>query len=261
MSSGSNLGSCGALSISRESLHKHACASFLAGDTLIRVIPSFNYNAIQLISRSTVGPFIAGVDMMMPLWLGTMLRRKGLAKIVAPDWMDVAFLEQVLQFERDPTEASFSADLPHNHAEVARALLSACATASGVSGSCIDTYDLGVGEEIPNANKVKLLLEDISTVRMDKIRKNVHTLSNQTLCKAKPVPIINVTGIGSLEILAVRPFLQTAFKDQNMISKMPQSRTNKNLNDVKAQEEPDKNGSPERSNQQQRSSSRIRRFR
>merc|ERR1719203_2449390 len=65
---------------------------------------------------------------------------------------------------------------------------------------------------------------------MDKIRRNVHTLSHQTLSKESSVPIIDVSGIGSLEILTVRPFLQTAFKYQGMLAKPPSSSNNSNNN-------------------------------
>ena len=59
------------------------------------------------------------------------------------------------------------------------------------------------------------------TVRRDKIRRNVHTLSHQIMSKERSMPVIEVSGIGSLEILAVRPFLQQAFRDQSWISVDP----------------------------------------
>ena len=114
--------------------------------------------------------------------------------------MDVEVLKEVLRFERDPREANFSSLLPYRHAEIAQSVLTACQTSSGDS-------------EIPNADRIKLLLEDIATVRMDKIRKNIHTLSSQILSRESKVqPIIDVTNIGSLEMHSIQSFVVEAFR-------------------------------------------------
>eukprot|EP01082_Thalassiosira_pseudonana_P006662 g5835.t1 g5835 contig20:260052-260969(+) len=186
-----------------------AASSFLASDESISIIPSFNYAEPMGLIFGSVGPFRAGMDTVVPLWLATMLRRRKLAKIVPPEWMDVETLKEVLRFERDPKEASFSPLLPFRHAEIARAILSACRAGSGTGSAAGDGGD----SEVPNADQVKLLLEDIATVRMDKIRRNVHTLSSQTLTKgSRTESIIDVTNIGSLEMHAIKPFVTEAFR-------------------------------------------------
>lgn len=152
---------------------------------------------MELISGN-VGPFRAGMDTVVPLWLATMLRRRKLAKIVPPSWLDVEVLREVLRFERDLKEQSFSPDLPFRHAEIARAVLSACRAGSGTGSSAGDG---GGDTEIPNADQIKILFEDIATVRMDKIRRNVHQLSSSILKqRSKTESIIDVTNIGSLEM-------------------------------------------------------------
>ncbi|KAL7468846.1 hypothetical protein ACHAXS_009095 [Conticribra weissflogii] len=192
-----------------------AASSFLAGDEPITIIPSFNHpEPIGLISGQ-VGPFRAGMNVVVPLWLGTMLRRRKFAKIVPPPWMDVDTLREVLKFERDPQQASFSPELPFRHAEIASAIFSACRTGGGTGSS----GDFGGDSEIPNIDKVKLLLEDIATVRMDKIRRNVHTLSSQTLTRpSKTESIINVTHIGSVEVQAIKPFVTESFRMHRELS-------------------------------------------
>ena len=60
------------------------------------------------------------MDATVPLWLGVMLRKRKLAKIVPPSWMDVEVLKEVARYERDPNEASFSPELPFRHAEIYR---------------------------------------------------------------------------------------------------------------------------------------------
>lgn len=146
-----------------------------------------------------------------------MLRRRKLAKIIPPSWMDVSVLKEVLRFERDPKEASFSPDIPFRHAEISQAILSACRAGSGTGGS--GAVGDGGESEVPNADQVKLLLEDIQRVRMDKIRRNVHQLSSQTLkTKSKYESIIDVTNIGSLEMHQIKPFITEAFKIQRELS-------------------------------------------
>jgi GINS complex subunit 2 len=194
-----------------------AASNFLAGDETISIIPSFTYpETIGLISGQ-VGPFRAGMDTEVPLWMATMLRRRKLAKIIPPSWMDVSVLKEVLRFERDPKEASFSPDIPFRHAEISHAILSACRAGSGTGGS--GAMGDGGESEVPNADQVKLLLEDIQRVRMDKIRRNVHTLSSQTLkTKSKYESIIDVTNIGSLEMHQIKPFITDAFRNHRELS-------------------------------------------
>lgn len=195
-----------------------ATTTFLANDESITIIPSFNLpEPMELISGS-VGPFRAGMNTSVPLWLATMFRRRKLAKIVPPPWMDADVLREVLLFERDPKEASFSPDLPFRHAEIARAILSACRAGSGTGSAAGDGAASG-NVEIPNADTVKLLLEDIAAVRMDKIQKNVHSLSSSTLkTKTSTESIIDVTNIGSMEMHAIRPFVTESFRMQRELS-------------------------------------------
>lgn len=200
----------------------HACSSFLAGDTTLTIIPTFNYRQpLNLISRPTgVGPFNAGVETAAPLWLAAHLRRRNLCRLVPPSWLDVDVLRSVLKHERDPREASFSPLLPFRHAEIASAVLSACSAGSG-SGAAGGSAGGTAGDvEVPDADQIRLLLEDIATVRMDKIRRNVHTLSAQSMAREDlaGLPVIDVTGIGSLEMHAVMPFITEAFREHRTLT-------------------------------------------
>ncbi|KAL3810323.1 hypothetical protein ACHAXA_008258 [Cyclostephanos tholiformis] len=185
-----------------------ASSSFLAGDESIVIIPSFSLPVPLELTSGSYGPFRAGMDAIVPLWLATMLRRRKLARIVPPNWMDVDVLREVLRFERDRGEASFSPLLPYRHAEISRAILSA----TGSAGSSLGDGGDG-GREVPNADMIRLLLEDIAAVRMDKIRRNVHQLSSSTLGTRGPTEIvIDVTNIGSLEMHAIKPFVLESFR-------------------------------------------------
>ncbi len=130
--------------------------------------------------------------------------------------MDMDILKEVLRFERDINEASFSPQLPFRHAEISRAILSACRSGSG-SGSSAGAGDAGSESEIRNADQIKLLLEDIAAVRMDKIRRNIHQLSVSTLRirnTSASESIIDVTNIGSLEMHSIKSFVLESFRLQ-----------------------------------------------
>lgn len=176
---------------------RHACSEFLAGDEMITVVPSFSYpKPLELISMAKIGPFAAGIQVSCPLWLATLLKQKSLCRIQAPHWMEVDILKKILKFEQDTD--SFSKDLPFRYQEISRSLLA-----------------MG---DLEDQESIRILCQDISTVRMDKIRRNLHTLSEQSLGNAEPLPVIDVTGIGSLELAAIEPFCATAFKHHFMLS-------------------------------------------
>lgn len=145
---------------------------------------------------STIGPFTAGVQVQVPLWLATLLQQKSLCRVQAPIWMEVDTLRKILKFEHDSD--SFSPDLPFRYQEISKALLA-------VAG-------------LEDQEAIRILCEDIATVRMDKIRRNLHTLSQQSLGTLEPLPVIDVTGIGSLELAAIEPFCATAFQHHLLLS-------------------------------------------
>jgi len=173
----------------------HSISTFLANDELIEIIPNFTYDKqFGMISR-LVGPFSAGVRTNVPLWLALTLHRKGLAKIIPPSWMDIDVLSRVLQHDNE--SSSFSPELPYNYVEISREILKCCFTTIHP--------------------QVKMLLNDIRTIRLDKIRKNLHTLSEVNLRGTaggnEEVPMIDVTNIGSMEMHVIRPFLTQVFRD------------------------------------------------
>lgn len=199
MASASTEGATSSLDVS-EDFKRHTCSGFLAGDENVRFVPNFSYDKIELMSRSSIGPLRAGLDTVVPLWLAVLLRQRNMGRILSPSWMEVFVLRRVLQHEKDPARASFSPELPFRYAELSRSILA-------------------VESEIDQADQIRLLLEDIATVRMDKIRNNLHTLSEQSLSQTSTLPIIDVTNIGSLEMAALRPFITQAFRDHLTLSR------------------------------------------
>lgn len=197
-----------------------ALKTFLAADEIVTINPTFSYKAPLdfLITQECIGPFEAGIDTNVPLWLALYLRKRNLCRLRCPEWMDVENLKQVLKHERDPQEDSFSKDLPFRYAEISRAILQAC----GAGRSAVHAGGSGVdgGEEIPQMEVVRVLLEDISMLRMGKIRDNIHFLSGvMGRSLEKPMPGISVDGMGSIELAGVKPFMEGAFADHFKIIK------------------------------------------
>ena len=192
--------------------------TFLASDEPITIVPNFTYKnklSEYLATQKRVGPLTAGESTTVPLWLGIYLRKRNLCRLVAPDWLNVEHLKKVLAHERNPDEGRFSKDLPLRYMEISRSILQtigagrSAAHASGGGGA-------GLGnEEIPQVEIIRVLLEDISTVRMDKIRRSLHMLSaNQMgISLTRPMEVLDVSGIGAAEMAAIKPFMERAFED------------------------------------------------
>ena len=178
-------------------IKRHACSEFLAGDEMITVVPSFSYpKPLELISMAKISPFTAGIQTQVPLWLATLLKQKTLCRIQTPEWMEVETLQKILKYEQDSD--TFSKDLPFRYQEISRSLLAIA--------------------DLEDQEPIRILCQDIATVRMDKIRRNLHTLSAYSLGISEPLPVIDVSGIGSLELAAIEPFCATAFKHHLMLS-------------------------------------------
>lgn len=180
---------------------RHASSAFLAGDETIEIVPNFSYDKpLGLMTKQNVGPFSAGISAKVPLWLALLLKQKYFCEIVTPDWMEVEKLKEILKEERK--EDAFNKDLPFRYLEISRSLLHA--------------------HTMQDHESIRILLQDIQTVRMDKIRTNLYTLSSSALQSPDDLPIIDVSGIGSLELAAIEPFCRTAFRHHLMLSKREQ---------------------------------------
>uniref|UniRef100_A0A7S2SL96 DNA replication complex GINS protein PSF2 n=1 Tax=Eucampia antarctica TaxID=49252 RepID=A0A7S2SL96_9STRA len=149
---------------------------------------------MDLISSTAIGPFTAGVDSIVPLWLAVLLRKRNLCRIVEPEWMNVANLKDVLTQERE--SLNFYDGLPFWYVEIARSILA-----------------VEDKTNIPQLDPIRILLEDIAAVRMDKIRSSIHTMSSTQFSSSNmPMDVITVNGIAAHEIQTTQPFLSKAFE-------------------------------------------------
>lgn len=179
---------------------RHACSVFLAGDEVVEIVPSFSIatTRLELLTVPKLPLLQAGVPSRAPLWLALLLEKRNLCKIQSPEWMSVENLRDVLKWEQ--TQELFSPLLPFYWQPISRSLM------NNLEESC------------------KILLQDIAEVRRDKIRRNLHTLSQQALSQNATLPIIDVTGIGALELAFIHSFVKTAFSNHMKLSQ-PESTT------------------------------------
>jgi GINS complex subunit 2 len=173
-------------------------SSFCADNSVVTVVPSFSYSSsLPLLSsqkQDTVGPFVAGMPVHVPLWMAKVLRQRQLAQINVPDWLSPETLTAILQEEKQ--SADLTTTLPFYYYEIARSLQWAMESKS-----------------------VMILLQDLTNVRVDKIRKHFHELSKGDLQENEgELPMISVTGIASIELNMVGPFLQCAFSDYGYLT-------------------------------------------
>lgn len=188
-------------------------SSFSAENTPVTIVPAFSSAKAPLTLLSSphqqsVGPFVAGMPATVPLWMAKILYQKQLAQIQLPDWLSVDRLTAILKEEK--TSELLTNHLPFYYYEIARSLTSVLNQG---------TSDGGSGQQ----QAALVVLQDLVAVRIDKIRQNFHELSRETLVHVTEddLPMIAVTGIASVELNKVGPFLQRAFSDYGFLVQKP----------------------------------------
>jgi hypothetical protein len=176
-------------------------SSFGADNTMITVVPSFHYSSqlplLSSPSQQTAGPFVAGMPVEVPLWMSKVLHQRQLAQIRLPEWLQTTKLTEILKEEKRST--LLTTQLPFYYYEIARALAMVL------------------------EKSTQIVLQDLVAVRVDKIRQHFHELSRGDLQQNEgELPMIAVTGIASVELNKVGPFLQRAFSDYGYLTQLPQ---------------------------------------
>ncbi|KAL7746732.1 DNA replication protein psf2 [Sorochytrium milnesiophthora] len=117
----------------------------------------------------------------VPLWLAIALRKRALVKVVAPRWMTLESLQEMLKEEH--AQPGFS-ELPLHYMEIAKLLLEAAS------------------DDIPDAPAITSLLQDLREIRRSKIREGVSVIDESH---------VRLDNLGLMEINEIRPTFTTAF--------------------------------------------------
>lgn len=72
---------------------------FIGEKQLVSIIPLFNHDVMHLICGD-IGPFRAGLPVLIPLWMAVELKQQKRCKIQPPEWMDVEKLENLREEEK-----------------------------------------------------------------------------------------------------------------------------------------------------------------
>ncbi|XP_034946216.1 probable DNA replication complex GINS protein PSF2 [Chelonus insularis] len=161
---------------------------FLGEAQQVKIVPNFNFGQIHLISGS-VGPFRAGMPVIVPIWLAINLKQQQKCRIVCPNWMETENL-QVLK-ENEKLSKAFTV-MPSNHyMDEAHILLS--------------TAD----EDLHNVDNIRTTVKDIWDLRMSKLRTFIDELfKNQSGVYAM------LNHLTAMEIASIKPLLPYAMDQQ-----------------------------------------------
>ncbi|KAL3269200.1 hypothetical protein HHI36_008282 [Cryptolaemus montrouzieri] len=174
---------------------------FLGEKEIITIVPNFNYGIINLISGD-IGPFRAGLPVKVPMWVAVNLKQQQTCKIQQPDWMDIDFLEELRETEKNTQTFT---KMPNEHYMALTKSILNCAS-----------------DDLIRANEIRTLVKDIWDIRMSKLRSSVDLLIKETASYAA------VDNLTMMEINSVRPLLPHALDQIYRMKKLQGPRIGSN---------------------------------
>eukprot|EP01062_Namystynia_karyoxenos_P062672 TRINITY_DN55541_c0_g1_i1.p1 TRINITY_DN55541_c0_g1~~TRINITY_DN55541_c0_g1_i1.p1 ORF type:complete len:263 (+),score=75.86 TRINITY_DN55541_c0_g1_i1:76-864(+) len=157
---------------------------FLAQEEIVTVVPRFNMDRLDFLS-GRYGPFVPQNPTDVPLWLAQLLAEAGQCHVETPPWMKPECLEEWLKSERE--SAGFQ-EVPFHYLEVAQALIGIART------------------DIPDADAIARLLQDINDARDEKIGRAVAALAAEENIDDPPTGW-RMPNLSALEVCNVRSTL------------------------------------------------------
>lgn len=148
-------------------------------------------NSLHFVYQGAYGPLRPPNKAKIPLWMAVNLKLKKKCHIVAPDWLNVDYLQTRLTLET--SEAAFSG-LPFRFAEVAKIILDVAS------------------DDLENPEKLRSLLKDLREARQAKSRDGLKTLDHSEL---------SLPNLCSMEINEIRPFFVQAMSILTQLVRNP----------------------------------------
>eukprot|EP00939_MAST-03C_sp_MAST-3C-sp1_P004327 g4327.t1 len=160
---------------------------FFAEHTLVTIIPKFSRSEPYEFIGGQYGPFIPNLPVKVPLWLALHLRKNQKCQVQAPSWMNPDRLLRCIENEKNGVKFT---NLPRHFIEIAQLVMS------------------HAGGDMPKdrAQRIKLLVEDISNIRQRKIRIGMKNIM-KSASEGDPSLAIKMTNVATMEIMAIRPIL------------------------------------------------------
>ena len=170
-------------------------AIFFAENTLITIQPLFTLNEQRLqIFSGSIGPFVANVQVEVPLWLAVMLKRQKQCKIICPVWMLKENLQDIKSKEKEGPIGQLE-KMPTHFIEIASILLSNC------------------GDDIEDENEIRLLIEDIEDLRQQKLKVGLKKMAFQQVEDDQPIHFWKSINASHIEINAIKPLLLSTLNE------------------------------------------------
>jgi GINS complex subunit 2 len=160
---------------------------FLAEETIVEVVSNFDHPALKFISGK-FGPFVSQMVCKIPLWLAITLKKRGKCSFVTPDWMKIEELEKTLANERTQKDLG---NLPFHYIEISQLLL------------------VNARDDIESPDKVSLLVQDIESVRMDRIKIGISSLA-ASVSRGESVVSAKLNNVSAMEMYGIKRFFLTA---------------------------------------------------
>ncbi|CEQ42465.1 SPOSA6832_04275 [Sporobolomyces salmonicolor] len=150
----------------------------------VEIVPLVRMGVVEGLDGPSVtyGPLTPPQKASVPLWLAVHLKKKRKCRIIAPGWMSVLYLEQILREET--TQGDFS-DLPRDYLEVSKVLLEVAS------------------DDLPAPDRLRLLLKDIREARQAKVREGLGAVNAVHL---------GMPNLSTLELSELRPFFALSFQ-------------------------------------------------
>ena len=173
---------------------------FLAENELINILPNFNQPSLQLICGE-VGPFEAGVPVIVPVWLAVHMKKRHKCSIIPPEWLNVDELKRLIVAENERTTFG---PIPKGFFEISRIIISSAK------------------DDVEQIEQLKTLIKDLWDKRDAKMRTSTIKFLSQV--ESAHAQLDNLT---QLEIAYARPVITEATKTIELL--------NKNLHSVERQ--------------------------
>jgi GINS complex subunit 2 len=184
-----------------------ALAEFSAGDSPVRVVPQFSSaqdDEVIVLLVGRLGPFDAVTPSVVPLWAALELRARGYAAIRPPPWLAAESLQEALQEER--ASELLGGSLPDDAMEVAALLLDQA------------------HEDVPDADRVRQLLDEIWTVRSNKLAAGLRLLSAESSgIKLENISNGELEGVREIMLGAMDHFASIRVSDDALDGRFSQS--------------------------------------
>ncbi|KAJ1922512.1 DNA replication protein psf2 [Tieghemiomyces parasiticus] len=154
---------------------------FIAGDTLVTVMPTHRMDTLHFISGS-YGPFRPPNRIEIPLWLARLLKKKRRCHIQPPSWLECGYLER--KYEEEQRQPDRFSALPFQYMEIAHTLL-----------ECAE-------DDVPQSHTIQRLLQDLREIRQSKARAG--------LAAVNPI-YLQMDNLSAVELNEIRPVFSQAF--------------------------------------------------